>query len=67
MKTYQLMKDDVLMHEAISALMNKLGPVETTRFLAMDRHKRIESVKRHMKWQNQIDQNIFLNKVFQDT
>lgn len=44
--------------------MEKLGPVETSRFLAMDRPKRMESVKRHRQWQKDLDQGAFLDSVF---
>jgi hypothetical protein len=58
------MKEDVLLHKAIAVLMEKLGPVETSRFLAMDRPRRMESVKRHRQWQRKLDQKEFLDTVF---
>jgi len=64
MKTCHLMKDDVLTQKAVAVLMEKLGPIETSRFLAMDRSKRMESVKRHRRWQNSLDQQMFVNEVF---
>jgi hypothetical protein len=64
MKATQLMKEDDLLHGAISALMEKLGPVETSRFLAMDRPRRTESIKRHRKWQKSLDREAFLTEVF---
>ena len=35
--------------------MEKLGPVETNRFLSLPAKKRIESVKRHRSWQSKLD------------
>jgi len=64
MKASRLLKEDVLLHKAIAALMEKLGPVETSRFLAMDRPKRMESVKRHRRWQRDLDQEAFLDTIF---
>ena len=64
MKNTALMKEDDLLHIAISTLMEKLGPVETSRFLAMERPRRTESVKRHRHWQKALDKNAFLSDVF---
>ncbi len=64
MKASRLLKEEVLLRKAIALLMEGLGPVETSRFLAMDRPKRTESVRRHRLWQKQLDQDSFLNTVF---
>ena len=64
MKTTALMKEDDLLHVAVSTLMEKLGPVETSRFLAMERPRRTESVKRHRHWQKTLDKDAFLAEVF---
>ena len=64
MKSSQLLKEDVLVQKAVAALMEKLGPVETSRFLAMDRSRRTESVRRHRRWQKQLDRKTFLDTVF---
>ncbi len=45
-------------------LMEKLGPIETSRFLSFPPQKRIESVKRHQKWQSELDKNKFLDDLF---
>lgn len=64
MKTTALMKEEDLLHVAVSTLMDKLGPVETSRFLAMERPRRMESVKRHRHWQKALDRDAFLSDVF---
>jgi hypothetical protein len=55
---------DELVQRGIEALMTALGPVETMRFLNLPRAERIESVKRHRKWQDGLDQQQFFDQVF---
>ena len=64
MKTSRLMKEETLIDEAIGVLMKKLGPVETSRFLAIPRPKRTESVRRHRRWQARLDKDTFFDGVF---
>jgi len=61
MKKSQYINEDQLIKKAIDILMEKLGPVETSRFLTK---KRIESVKRHRLWQSRLDKDFFFKKVF---
>ena len=65
MKASQLMKEETLIDEAIGVLMKKFGPVETSRFLAMPRPKRTESVRRHRRWQERLDKDTFFDGVFE--
>jgi len=55
-----------LITKAVNVLVNELGPVEASRFLALPKKKRIESVKRHRQWrgQGQIQQAEFFDRVF---
>jgi len=64
MKASQLMKEETLIDEAIGVLMKKFGPVETSRFLAIPRPKRTESVRRHRRWQARLDKDTFFDGVF---
>ncbi len=52
------------MKQGVDILMDKLGPIETSRFLSFPPQKRIESVKRHEKWQSGFDKNKFLDDLF---
>jgi len=52
------------MKQGIDILMEQLGPIETRRFLSFPIHKRMESVKRHQKWQSKLDKNQFFDNVF---
>jgi len=53
-----------LITKAVNVLVNELGPVEASRFLALPKKKRIESVKSHRQWQAQIQQAEFFDRVF---
>lgn len=64
MKQGQYIKDEKLLKQGVDILMEKLGPIETSRFLSFPPQKRIESVKRHQKWQSELDKNKFLDGLF---
>ncbi len=64
MKKSQYINEDQLIKKAIDILMDKLGPVETNRFLSLPVKKRIESVKRHRLWQSRLDKDLFFEEVF---
>ena len=64
MKKSMFMEEEKLVEVAIEALLDRLGPVETNRFLNLPRKKRMESVKRHRQWQQQLDKDAFFNKIF---
>ncbi len=64
MKTKPLLDEELLLKTAIQALMEKLGPLETFRFLSLPRKQRMESVKRHQLWQSQLEQEKFFDAVF---
>jgi len=64
MKNAVLMDESKLVKKAVGVLMRDLGPVETTRFLALFPLKRTESVKRHRAWQAKLDKDAFFDKVF---
>ena len=64
MKQGQFISEDRLLRQAIDVLMQELGPVETNRFLSLPAEERMESVKRHQKWQSTLDRDAFLNEVF---
>ena len=51
MKAVKYMDENTLIKKSIEVLMEKLGPVETIRFVNLSRKKRMESVRRHREWQ----------------
>jgi len=56
--------EEQLITKAVDVLVKELGPVEASRFLALPRKKRVESVKRHRQWQAQLQQEEFFDRVF---
>lgn len=64
MKTRTYLPEDKIIQRAVEALMKALGPVETVRFLTLPRRRRVESVRRHQRWQANLDQKRFLDEVF---
>ena len=64
MKDTVLMGEDELIEKAVGILMRGLGPVETSRFLALPPGKRSESVRRHRAWQAKLDKDEFFDTAF---
>jgi hypothetical protein len=64
MRQGRFIEEEKLLQQSINILMEKLGPVETSRFLSFPSQKRIESVKRHKKWQAGLHMDKFFNDVF---
>ncbi len=58
------LQEDELVRRAVEALLRALGPVEATRFLAMSREQRLDSVQRHREWQATLDEAQFYDQVF---
>jgi hypothetical protein len=56
--------EDTLVKKAVEVLLRELGPVDTMRFVAMPRTKRLESVKRHREWQKTLKKDQFFDEVF---
>jgi hypothetical protein len=56
--------EDALVKKAVEVLLRELGPVDTMRFVAMPRTKRLESVKRHREWQKTLKKDQFFDEVF---
>lgn len=64
MKTEKYLNEEELIRKAIGALIQELGPVETARFVNLPKVKRVESVKRHRRWQKSLDKNKFIKEIF---
>jgi len=64
MKTSTFLTEEKLVSRAIDALMTKLGPVETNRFLSHMKSNRVDSVRRHQLWQKRLDKEAFFTAVF---
>ena len=64
MKNTTPLSEDRLVRRAVQILMDELGPVETVRFLAIRRARRLDVVARHRRWQRGLDPEAFLAEVF---
>lgn len=66
MNTVKYLDEEKVIKRGIEALMKELGPVETTRFINLPKKKRLESVKRHRKWQRALLAEGFYDEVFSE-
>jgi len=64
MKESVLMTEEQLITQAVNALIDKLGILEATLFLALKSDSNIDSVKWHQEWQAQLDKEAFFDDVF---
>lgn len=64
-ETLQFIPEEKLIKLALQALLQALGPVEMTRFLALEQTNRLDSVERHRQWQESLDRTEFYNQLFQ--
>ena len=64
MNTETVMTEEQLIRQAIDALIESLGIMEATRFLAIKHENRLESVDRHRLWQSELDKDKFFEVVF---
>lgn len=64
MKSRVSTDEERLITKAVDVLVKELGPVEAGRFLSLPKKKRIESVKRHRKWQAKLKSEIFFDRIF---
>ena len=59
-----LLSEDQLVKRAVEALLAALGPVETSRFLALKQGGRLDSVAQHRAWQVSLDRDELYAQVF---
>ncbi len=64
MKATTLTNEEQLIAKALDALVERLGVLDTNRFVSMATKERIESVKRHRMWQKTLDKNRFFDEAF---
>lgn len=64
MRPNEFINEDELFNKAIRLLTEKLGPLETSRFLSIANKKRIESVKRHQLWQSKLNKENLFKEIF---
>ena len=64
MKASTFINEEQLISKAVDALIRKLGPVETNRFLSLMKKKRVESLKRHHQWQAKLNKEQLFEAIF---
>ena len=64
MTTHSYLPEETMVRKGIEALMQALGPVETTRFLNLTHEKQMDAIARHRHWQAELDRDTFLDQVF---
>ena len=64
MKARVFTDEERLITKAVDVLVKELGPVEASRFLALPKKKRIESVKRERQWQAQLQPESLFDRIF---
>ena len=64
MSQSEYINEEELFNKAIRLLTEKLGPLETSRFLSIAGKRRVESVRRHRLWQNSLEKEKFFKSVF---
>jgi len=64
MSASRYLPEEELIERGLAALIKALGPVEAMRFLTLPRPRRIESVRRHRRWQATLNRDQFLDQVF---
>ena len=63
MKIETVLTEEQLIRQAIDLLTDKMGMLETIRFLSF-KSQNINSVKRHQQWQEGLDKDVFFDQVF---
>jgi hypothetical protein len=64
MKTKIQFTGDELFRKALGLLIDNLGITETNIFLEAMIKRSVDSVKRHRKWQKELDKNTFFEELF---
>lgn len=64
MRPGEYINEEELFNKAIKLLTEKLGPLETSRFLSIANRKRMESVKRHQQWQSRLNKKKLFKELF---
>ncbi|MBE7443748.1 MAG: hypothetical protein HS132_00125 [Planctomycetia bacterium] len=64
MKSAKYLDEEIVIKRGLEALVKELGPIEAMRFINIPKEKRLESVKRHRKWQRLLDKDKFFDEIF---
>jgi hypothetical protein len=64
MKSNNVIQENTLIHKALTVLIKNFGVLETNRFLSIINNKKIDSIKRHQNWQDQLNKDDLFKKIF---
>lgn len=64
MKSAKYLDEEIVIKRGLEALVKELGPIEAMRFINIPKEKRLESVRRHRKWQRLLDKDKFFDEIF---
>ena len=59
MRNVKYLDEEIVVKKGVKILIKELRPMEAIRFINMHKGKRLESVKRHRKWQRLLDKDKF--------
>ena len=62
MKAVRYLDEEDIIKKGVQILVDALGSVEAVRFMMLPREKRVESVKRHRKWQSTLDKAVYFGQ-----
>jgi hypothetical protein len=60
-----MLDENELYRKGIVFLFEKLKPIKASRFLSVVKSKRVDSVKRHRKWQESLDKEQFFKEIIE--
>lgn len=66
MTVARYLPEEELVRRGVEALVQALGPVETTRFLTLTPQRRLDVVQRHRQWQDTLVKEQVFDEVFGD-
>ncbi len=64
MRNVKYLYEEIVIKKGVEILIKELGPMEAIRFINMPKGKRLESVKRHRKWQRLLDKDKLFDEIF---
>jgi hypothetical protein len=67
MKINTISTDDVLLQKAAFILTKELGAVDALRVFSIPRRRTVDSIKRHRKWQQSLNADVFFEDAFGKT
>ncbi len=64
MKVNTVLSEEQLIRQAMDILIEKLGILNATRFLALKQQNKLDAVARHQEWQAHLNKDQFFQQIF---